>query len=136
MASEPPIAWSPENAAFWEATRQGVLLFKKCEACGQAHYYPRPACPFCASMNTDWRKSSGTGSIYSFSVVRQTTPPYILAYVTLAEGITMLTNLVQCDPSELSIGQPVRVVFHPSDDGRSIPMFTPVEGAPRLNPGA
>jgi hypothetical protein len=36
------------------------------------------------------------------------------------EGVTVLTNLVDCDLDGLAIGAPVRVVFK---DG--IPMFTP-----------
>jgi uncharacterized OB-fold protein len=131
MASATTTTWSPENAVFWEATRQGVLLLKACAACGRAHYYPRPVCPFCASMKTEWRQSSGEGTIYSFSVVHRASPPYVMAYVTLAEGVTLLTHLVECDSSDLRIGQSVRVVFRPAEDGRSIPMFTPAEARRR-----
>jgi uncharacterized OB-fold protein len=45
--------------------------------------------------------------------------------VTLEEGPTMLTNLVDCDLEAIRIGQAVRVVFKPSEGGPSVPMFTP-----------
>jgi uncharacterized OB-fold protein len=63
--------------------------------------------------------------IYSFSVMRRATPPYVIAYVTLDEGVTMMTGLVDCDFDALRIGQPVRVVWTPTDGGPPVPMFTP-----------
>ena len=126
MADKVLTEWAPENAPYWDATRQGRLLLKKCTACARLHYYPREICPFCASADTEWIQSSGKGTVYSFSVVRQVSPPDILAYITLKEGVTMFTNLVGCDPERLRIGQAVQVVFLTSDDGRQIPVFTPV----------
>jgi uncharacterized OB-fold protein len=69
---------------------------------------------------------SGRGEIYSVSVTRRAGPtPYAIAYVRLDEGITMLTNIVDCDLDSLRIGQRVRVVFKPAEDGTMIPMFAP-----------
>jgi len=116
---------NPETAAFWDAARAGKLLVKHCRACGEAHWYPRAACPFCFSTETEWREAAGTGTIYSFSVMRRAAEPYAIAYVTLAEGPTMLTNIVDVDFDRLRIGQEVRVVFRPTDGGPPVPMFTP-----------
>ena len=116
---------TPETAPFWEAAAKGKLLVKSCTACGRAHHYPRPHCPFCGSDRTEWKESAGRGVIYSYSVMRRATPPYVIAYVTLDEGPTMMTNLVDCDLDALRIGQPVRVVWMPTDDGPPVPMFTP-----------
>src|SRR3546814_11726026 len=54
-------------------------------------------------------------------------PPYTLAYVTLAEGPTMMTNIVDADPAALAIGQPVRIVWRAAEDGTPVPCFTPVD---------
>lgn len=116
---------SPETAPFWEAAAKGKLLVKHCAACGRAHHYPRPHCPFCGSDRTEWKDSAGRGVIYSYSVMRRATPPYVIAYVTLDEGPTMMTNLVDCDFDGLRVGQPVRVVWTPTDGGPPVPMFTP-----------
>jgi hypothetical protein len=116
---------NPENRPFFEATRKGQLLLKRCTACGELHYYPRAVCPFCASERTEWVEAKGRGTIYSYSVMRRAAAPYAIAYVTLQEGVTMLTNLVDCDFDRLRIGDPVRVVFKPAEDGEMIPMFTP-----------
>ena len=116
---------NPETKAFWEAAAQGKLLIKRCTSCGQSHYYPRALCPFCGSDRTEWKDSAGRGVIYSYSVMRRATPPYVIAYVTLDEGPTMMTNLVDCDFDALRIGQAVRVVWTPSDGGPPVATFTP-----------
>ena len=93
-------------------------------ACGAAHYYPRALCPFCLSDETEWLAASGRGVIYSYSVARRGGPPYAIAYVTLEEGVTLMTNIVDCDLDALEIGAAVRVLFKPSDGGQPVPMFT------------
>jgi hypothetical protein len=76
---------------------------------------------------SDWKEASGLGTIYSFSICRRVGPvPFVIAYVRLDEGVTMLTNIVDCDPKRLRIGDRVRVVMQTSDDGTTkVPMFTP-----------
>ena len=119
----PPI--NAENQPFFDGARAGKLLIKRCSACNEVHYYPRALCPFCASERTEWIAAQGRGRIYSFSVMRRAAEPYAIAYVTLDEGVTMLTNLVDCDFDALKIGQRVRVVFTPTDGGPPVPTFTP-----------
>jgi uncharacterized OB-fold protein len=129
MASDrviPPPPTSPETQPFWEAAGQGKLLLKRCTGCGELHHYPRAICPFCGSDRTEWTEATGRATVYSFSVFRRTPTPYAIAYVTLAEGPTMMTNIVDCDLDAIRIGQPVRVVFKPTDGGPPVPMFSPV----------
>ena len=116
---------NPETKAFWDAAAQGKLLLKKCTACGQLHYYPRALCPFCGREATAWQAAAGTGTIYSYSVMRRADTPYAIAYVTLDEGVSMMTNLVDCDFDALSIGQRVKLKFTPTDGGPPAPTFTP-----------
>ena len=122
----PAPAVSPENKPFFDAASGGKLLIKKCASCGEHHYYPRPICPHCFSDKTNWIESTGTGTIYSYSVMRRGSPvQYAIAYVTLAEGVTMLTNIVDCNLDAIRIGQSVRVVFKPTEGGPAVPMFAP-----------
>ena len=114
----------PDTAAYWQAADEGRLLVKRCTACGEHHHYPRDICPFCLSEATEWREAAGTGTVYSFSTMGQGEAAYTLAYVTLDEGPTMLTNLVNADPWR--IGQRVRAVFVPSEGGPAVPMFTAI----------
>ena len=82
-------------------------------------------CPFCFSDKTELQQASGNGRIYTYSVMRRAPIPYAIAYVTLSEGPTMMTNIVDCDLDKIRIGQSVRLVFKPSDGGPPVPMFTP-----------
>ena len=115
-----------ETKAFWDAAAEGKLMIGKCTACGAVHYYPRAACPYCLSDKTELQQASGSGTIYTYSVMRRAPIPYAIAYVTLQEGVSMMTNIVDCDLDAIKIGQAVRLVFKPSDGGPPVPMFTPV----------
>jgi uncharacterized OB-fold protein len=116
----------PETQAYWEAADQGRLLVKHCRACDRFHHYPRDICPHCLSDDTHWRDAAGTGSVYSFSTMGTGEAAYTLAFVTLDEGVTLMTQLVDCDPSQVQIGDKVKVVFRPSHGGHAVPMFTPL----------
>jgi len=116
----------PESAEFWRAANDGQLLLKKCNACGEVHHYPRDICPFCLSSDTTWLPIAGGGEVYSFSTMGKGEAAYTLAFVKLDEGVTLMTNLVECDPKTLRIGQRVQVVFKPAEGGQAVPMFTPL----------
>ena len=117
---------NPETEPFWAAAREGRFLVRACTACGRTHWYPRAVCPFCFSDRTEWREGSGRGTIYSLSVMKRAPEPYAVAYVTLEEGPTMMTNIVEADLDSLAIGQEVRVTFRPTQgDGPPYPAFRP-----------
>lgn len=116
---------NPETEAFWEAAKEGKFLLRYCGDCGKTHWYPRAICPHCFSDNSEWREASGRGTIYTYSVTRRTDPPYAIAYITLEEGPTMISNLVDCSYDDLAVGQPVKVTFKQSEGGFAVPMFTP-----------
>jgi|TARA_X000001036_G_scaffold104228_1_gene97463 uncharacterized OB-fold protein len=121
--SDPDI--NMETAVYWESAKNGKLLVKTCKACGKLHYYPRTICPHCLSSDTDWVEASGKGTIYTYSVMRRTETPYVIAYVTLEEGVTMLSNIVECDVDGVAVGQTVEVVFRDTEGGHSLPVFRP-----------
>jgi uncharacterized OB-fold protein len=120
---------SPEptvgTEAYWEGARNGTLLLRHCTSCNRVHHYPRSLCPHCFSDKLDWRQASGKGKVYTYSVMRRAPEPYVIAYVTLDEGVSIMTNIVDCDFDKVKIDMPVRVVFKPSENGQPVPMFTP-----------
>lgn len=116
-----------ESEAYWQAANEGKLLVKRCDACGKVHFYPRAICPECFSDDTSWVQAAGTGRVYSYSVMRRSKPPYAIAYVTLDEGVTMLTNIVDADLDALSVGMPVEVTFRQTEGDQALPLFRPVE---------
>ena len=51
--------------------------------------------------------------------------PYVMAYVELAEGLKVLTNLVECKPDEVRIGMPVEAVFEDATPEVTLLKFRP-----------
>ncbi|NUZ06126.1 Zn-ribbon domain-containing OB-fold protein [Piscinibacter koreensis] len=118
-------AVDPVTEPFFAGAKDGVLRIRRCTACAKPHWYPRPICPFCMG-DTEWVDASGQGTVYSVSVTRRAGPiPYAIAYVTLDEGVTMLTNIVDCDLDAIRIGDRVTVCFKPTEGGGALPMFRP-----------
>lgn len=115
----------PATEPYWAAAKEGVLKIRRCTGCGKPHWYPRPVCPYCMA-DTEWVDAGGGGTIYAVSVTRKAGPiPYAIAYVALDEGVTMLTNIVECDLDTLGIGQRVRVTFADMEGGWKLPVFRP-----------
>jgi len=122
----PAPAVTLETQAFFEAAAERKFLLKRCTACGEAHWYPRAMCPFCHSDQTVWEESPGTGVIYTYSVMwRSPTGPYAIGYVTLDEGVSLMTNFVDVAPDGLKIGMKVKVKFQPTENGPPVPVFVP-----------
>lgn len=113
----------PDNKPFFDAAREGRLLMGKCLDTGKLFYPPRHVSPFTLSPNVEMVESKGEGTIYSWSVQRGK-EPYCLAYVTLAEGPTVMTNIVDTDLDAVACGQAVKLVWR-ATDGAPVPMFTP-----------
>ena len=118
---------NPESQRFWDACEAGKLLIGRDNTTGEHFYYPRSFSPFTGSDDVDWVEASGEGTIYSYSIMRRADPIYAIAYVTLAEGPTIMTNIVDCDLESTRIGQAVRLVFKQSDGGPPVPCFTRAE---------
>lgn len=117
---------SAETLPFWDAAKHGKFLLRRCVDCGKSHWYPRETCPFCAGQ-AEWVEGSGKGTIYSLSVMRRAEPVYVMAYVTLDEGPTMMTNIVGANPDSLRIGDAVTVRFQSTQGGFALPCFAPMQ---------
>jgi uncharacterized protein len=143
VTPEPGRAARPEPPAdettlpFWEATRDKRLLVQWCDDCGRAVFFPREVCPFCTSSRLVWKEAGGSATLYSFTVehrpqiaVLGRTGPYVIGLVDLEEGVRMMSNVVSCPPDALAVGMALRVTWEPLGDGRHLPLFEPVDGAP------
>jgi uncharacterized OB-fold protein len=123
----------PIASEFWLGCARGELLVQACAACGARRMPPRPMCPRCRSTEVKWEATSGRGRIWSFIVPH---PPLLPAFAEVAPYNTIVVeldedpkirfvgNLVasadgainEIDPATITIGEPVRVVFHPIED--------------------
>ena len=120
---------------FWDAAKDGKLLVQKCNSCGSSIFFPRDRCPECWSEDLGWIEASGKGEIYAFSVTYEGVEkafkedlPIVLAWIDLPEGIRMQTNIIDCNPDDVSIGMAVEVTFKKATNDINLPYFKPVSG--------
>ena len=126
-----PPSVNPTTRVFWDATAEGRFLLQHCEACDLVIWFPRRHCPSCWTENLAVFDASGTGEVYSYTVIHKgandwkDVAPYVVAYVELAEGPRVLTNIVGCDPGDVRVGMPVRIVWQDTGAGSALYRFTP-----------
>lgn len=105
---------------------------QRCGGCGRYVHPPGPVCPYCLSRDLSFEEVSGRATVASFTVNHQQwipgSDPYIVGLVTLVEqdDVRLMTNLVDVEPDQVSIGMEVEVVFEESQDVH-LPLFRPVE---------
>jgi uncharacterized OB-fold protein len=120
------------NRPFWDGCRRGELLMQRCGHCARLRYPATIVCPDCLSSATEWQAVSGHGKVFSFVVfhrayhpAREGKVPYNVALIELDEGPIMLSNVVDVDNAELTVGLAVRIAFETVDESLSIPVFAP-----------
>ncbi len=119
---------------FYNACKQGKLLYQKCDDCGQVVFFPKEFCPNCMGRYLGWLESSGKGKIYTFTVTYDFAPPefmtdvpYAIAIINMDEGFSIMSNIVECDFERLKCDMPVEVVFDPVTSEITLPKFRPVK---------
>lgn len=119
----------PEMEPFWRATAEGRLTVQRCIPHGHVQLYPRAHCVVCRGP-VELVDASGRGTIYSLTIIGQNFSrsfahliPYVVALVDLDEGPRLMTNIVGCDPDDVTIGARVRVRFEAVSDEASVPLF-------------
>jgi uncharacterized protein len=118
-----------ESTKYWEACRDGKLLYQHCSECGLNQFYPRFHCKKCGSKNMDYRESRGIGTISTYTnVYRAPSPefkedvPYVLALIDLDEGFRMMSNIVGRNEG-INIGDKVIVTFEKRSEEIFLPQF-------------
>lgn len=118
---------------FWLATKDKKFTYQKCDDCSEVIFYPKSHCTGCTGTNLSWQTSQGKGTVYSFSVVRQSyhpffrnKTPYAVAWIDMDEGPRILSNVIGVeDPlTEVKIGQKVVVDWEEHEEV-NIPLFKP-----------
>ncbi|MBV9412459.1 MAG: bifunctional MaoC family dehydratase/OB-fold nucleic acid binding domain-containing protein [Acidimicrobiia bacterium] len=119
-----------DNAFFWEGVNRGELLIQKCSSCGRLRHPPRPMCPYCQSLEWETVQSSGKGEVFSFIIPHYPQVPffdypYVVAVIALEEGTRFISNVVDIDPGDVTVGMPVQVKFVAVDEELTLPLFAP-----------
>lgn len=114
-----------DHQTFWQAANQGKLMLKRCIDSGRPFYPPRRFSPFTGSERTDWIEACGRGTLYSFSQTWRNGVEHCLAYIELAEGPIIMSNLIDYQSDAIVIGMAVELRFVVDPRGQSIPVFGP-----------
>ena len=124
---------SPWSQPFWDAAREHRLVLRRCNTCGAYQHPPYPYCEVCYQEEFSWVDAAGRASLFAFTVNRSAVPypfvadlPYVTAIVELAEGVRMISNIVECDNGSLRNGMELEVVFNAISDEYTLPQWRPV----------
>lgn len=125
-----------DAATFWEGVAARRLLVPTCMSCGTTFLPPLPCCPSCQSELIEHVEAAGTGTLYSWVVMRRALDPafaeavpYVVAAVQLDEGARIFSRLIDVDiddPRALRAGMALRLEFV-EIDGRPMWAFAPAD---------
>ena len=108
-------------------------MIRKCKQCGGYQWPPRPMCSHCHSFALEWVKSSGKGTLYTYTVIYrafhpafQDDVPYGVVVVELEEGPRVMGNSVGVSPEELKIGMSMEAVFSDVTEGVTLVNWKPL----------
>lgn len=125
-----PTKWSQP---FWDAAKQHKLTLKKCKKCGNIDHPPYLYCTNCGSEDHEWIEASGKAKLYTYAINVYMVPfpfwddmPYVVALIELDEGVTMISNIVECDHDKLKKDMALEVVFQDVSPEISLPKWRPV----------
>ncbi|MGA7760142.1 MAG: OB-fold domain-containing protein [Candidatus Binataceae bacterium] len=117
-------------AEFYKFCNAHELRFQRCTDCAAWRHIPRDMCAKCGSFNFEWARSSGRGTVFSWTVaaqpfVPQFAPlvPYAPAVIELEEGVRMVSWVTDVKPDELALGLPVEVAFDDVTPEVTLPKF-------------
>lgn len=114
---------------FFAAAAEGRLLVQRDPVDGRFIFYPRARVPGHPDRVPEWVEASGTGTLYSFTVVMRSlhpqfrSVPFTIALVDLAEGVRMTSWIVDTPPEALRCGMALRVAFREVHPGTILPCF-------------
>src|SRR5690242_17003857 len=104
-----------EAAEFWAAAKRHELVVQRCTDCGVFRHTPLPICHKCRSFAYEWKRVSGQGIVFSYTIVHHPVHPalrervpYNVVVIELpdAGNVRMVGNAIDCGNDELRVGMP------------------------------
>ena len=119
-----------ESQPFWDGMHEGRFMLQHCASCGKVRHYPRPVCPHCFSMESEFKPAPLTGKIHTWTVCHhpfnfffKAHAPYIVALVDMDAGVRINAALRGVAEGALKTGLPVRLRAEPVSKDVSLPYF-------------
>jgi len=120
-----------ESQPYWDGLREGKLMLQHCAACGKVRHYPRPVCPHCFSMESEFKAAPLGGTLHTWTVCHhpfnfffKAQSPFIVALVDMDAGVRINAPLRGVAESDLKIGQKLTLAFEPVTQETTLPYFT------------
>lgn len=116
---------------YFAALAEGRFQIQHCKACGRHQFFPRTLCMHCGATDLAWTDPAGTGTVYSFSIVRRKPEAggdYNVALIDLDEGVRMMSRVDGVALDQLRIGMPVKARVL-RDAAQPLVVFDAVEAA-------
>ena len=137
-----------ENLDYFAFCAKHDFRLQRCAACKLLRYPPTTACPWCALLESSWKRVEGKGAVHSYTEVHhaiqpsfRAKTPYMVLLVDLDtqkgeptpdEALRVIGNL--CTPDgqlappdmvkRVGVGTRVRMVFSDVSDGIALPQWT------------
>lgn len=117
------------TATFFDFANRGEFLVHVCGNCGTVAGPQQASCPACRSTDLDEGTGRGQATLVSWTVAHTRRPHggpddvTVLAIGQLAEGPWWWTQLLDADPSDLRLGQPLRIDYERPDGSEAVPVF-------------
>lgn len=116
---------------FWQATRDKKLLLQFDRKSGRYQFVPRVSGLASGRRDLEWRESPGKGAVFTYTVAHRAREPFrghepfLIALVTLDEGVNIMANVANCTLDEMKIGLRVKPYWTPLPDGTHLFMVQP-----------
>ena len=129
-AKKSPIILTKTSTPFWDGIAKQKLLLQYDPAVNRYQFYPRPISLYSASINMEWRESSGRGTLVAFTLTRfpalgfEEELPYIEGIISLREGPRIFSLIRNISFNSLKVGLEMQVAF---DDLNKLFYFIPYD---------
>lgn len=118
------------TAPFWASARAHALRVQRCVACERYQFPPERFCVHCGGPELTWTPVAGDATLYSWTAAHppvlpafQDRVPVPVAAVELAEGVRMISTVVDVPLEDWEIGMPLVLDYEDVDDEIALPVF-------------
>lgn len=116
-----PVTDDADTGGFWEASAEGVVRVRRCDACAAVLHLPKVYCHRCGSWDSSWQDVQPRGTLYTWTTTYRElrpgfTPPYTVVLVDLDDAPgARLVGYLPGEPA-LRMGMAMRAEFEPRGD--------------------
>ena len=116
---------SPE-AQWRDALARGDFLLQRSKSSGEFCFPPRVMAPGTGADDLEWVPASGTGTVYSVTMISPKPPanPYAVVLVDLAEGPRLMSRVEGIVADDVHIGMTVKARIATGEE-RAVLVFDP-----------